>query len=337
MAGINDINSTEKLLNIIRGKDKESLASTGRATVPLFSKKPGKKANRTLPKFFFSKKRYTVGIDISEEFIGLAKTINASDGRPVLVDQKIIKYDYLISKDSVEFKSLLKSYLIDFCGSLTSCNIWTMISATDVNVNHIKIPRVPRKQLENVIYWTAKKQNPVDENEFVFDFEMQGEISDQGIPKYLVMVYTVPKVEVDKVKLFFTEMGITLSGITIAPFAIQNLFRTKWMKVGEETFASLSIGNDFSRIDIYNKRNLMMTRGIKAGINSMTEEIAEIMRGKAGKANVGRDEARKILFSLVDPGAGELKETDIGFDLKEEDKFKSLYRSEHKIGIPDKV
>ena len=187
MAGINDINSTEKLLNIIRGKDKESLASTGRATVPLFSKKPGKKANRTLPKFFFSKKRYTVGIDISEEFIGLAKTINASDGRPVLVDQKIIKYDYLISKDSVEFKSLLKSYLIDFCGSLTSCNIWTMISATDVNVNHIKIPRVPRKQLENVIYWTAKKQNPVDENEFVFDFEMQGEISDQGIPKYLVI------------------------------------------------------------------------------------------------------------------------------------------------------
>ena len=324
MAGINDINSTEKLLNIIRGKDKESLASTGRATVPLFSKKPGKKANRTLPKFFFSKKRYTVGIDISEEFIGLAKTINASDGRPVLVDQKIIKYDYLISKDSVEFKSLLKSYLIDFCGSLTSCNIWTMISATDVNVNHIKIPRVPRKQLENVIYWTAKKQNPVDENEFVFDFEMQGEISDQGIPKYLVMVYTVPKVEVDKVKLFFTEMGITLSGITIAPFAIQNLFRTKWMKVGEETFASLSIGNDFSRIDIYNKRNLMMTRGIKAGINSMTEEIAEIMRGKAGKANVGRDEARKILFSLVDPGAGELKETDIGFDLKEEDKFKMI-------------
>ena len=324
MAGINDINSTEKLLNIIRGKDKESLASTGRATVPLFSKKPGKKANRTLPKFFFSKKRYTVGIDISEEFIGLAKTINASDGRPVLVDQKIIKYDYLISKDSVEFKSLLKSYLIDFCGSLTSCNIWTMISATDVNVNHIKIPRVPRKQLENVIYWTAKKQNPVDENEFVFDFEMQGEITDQGIPKYLVMVYTVPKVEVDKVKLFFTEMGITLSGITIAPFAIQNLFRTKWMKVGEETFASLSIGNDFSRIDIYNKRNLMMTRGIKAGINSMTEEIAEIMRGKAGKANVGRDEARKILFSLVDPGAGELKETDIGFDLKEEDKFKMI-------------
>lgn len=324
MAGINDINSTEKLLNVIRGKDKESFASKEKSAVPLFTKKPGKKTNLTLPKLFFNKNRYTVGIDISEEFIGLAKTKNASDGRPVLVDHKIIKYDHLTSKDSVEFKSLLKSYLIDFCGSLTSCNIWTMISATDVNVNHIKIPRVPRKQQENVIYWTAKKENPVDEKEFVFDFEMQGEISDQGIPKYLVMVYTVPKFEVDKVKAFYTEMGITLSGITIAPFAIQNMFRTKWMKVSEETFASLYIGNDFSRIDIYSKKNLVITRGIKTGINSMTEEIAEAIGGKADKANVGRDEARKILFSLGDQDASELKQTDIGFDLKDEDKFKMI-------------
>ncbi|MEI6610889.1 MAG: pilus assembly protein PilM [Deltaproteobacteria bacterium] len=324
MAGINDINSTEKLLNVIRGKDKESFASKGKSAVPLFTKKPGKKTNLTLPKLFFNKKRYTVGIDISEEFIGLAKTKNSSDGRPLLVDHKIIKYDHLTSKDSVEFKSLLKSYLIDFCGSLTSCNIWTMISATDVNVNHIKIPRVPRKQQENVIYWTAKKENPVDEKEFVFDFEMQGEISDQGIPKYLVMVYTVPKFEVDKVKAFYTEMGITLSGISIAPFAIQNMFCTKWMKVSEETFASLYIGIDFSRIDIYNKKNLVITRGIKTGINSMTEEIAEAIGGKADKANVSRDEARKILFSLGDQDASELGQTDIGFDLKDEDKFKMI-------------
>jgi Tfp pilus assembly PilM family ATPase len=321
LAGINDINSTEKLLNVIRGKDKESFASTGKSAVLLPKKKPAKKTNLTLPKLFIDKKRYTVGIDISEEFIGLAKTINASDGRPVLVDQKIIKYSHLTPKGSIEFKSLLKSHLIAFCGSIADCNIWTMISANDVNVHHIKIPRVPRKQLENVIYWTAKKENPVDEKEFVFDFEIQGEIVDQGIPKYSVMVYTVPKVEVDKVKTFYTDMGITLAGITIAPFAIQNMFRTKWMKVSEEIFASLFIGNDFSRIDIYNKENLVMTRGIKTGISSMTEEIAEAIGEKTGKANVQREEARKILFSLVDPDTVKLKQTDIGFDLKEEEKF----------------
>jgi Tfp pilus assembly PilM family ATPase len=321
LADVKDINSTEKLLNVIRGKDKESFASKGKSAVLLTKKKPAKKTNLIFPRFFINKKHYTVGIDISEEFIGLAKTIKASDGRPVLVDQKIIKYSHLTSKGSTEFKSLLKSHLIAFCGSIANCNIWTMISANDVNVHHLKIPRVPRKQLENVIYWTAKKENQVDEKEFVFDFEMQGEIFDQGIPKYSIMFYTVPKVEVYKVKTIFTEIGITLSGITIAPFAIQNIFRTKWMKAGEATFASLFIGNDYSRIDIYNKENLVMTRGIKTGISSMTEEISEAIGERTGRANVGRDEARKILFSLVDPDADQLKQTDVGFDLKEEEKF----------------
>ena len=116
-------------------------------------------------------------------------------------------------------------------------------------------------------------------------------------------------------------MGITLTGITIAPFAIQNIFRAKWMKASEETFASLFIGNDFSRIDIYNKENLVMTRGIKTGISSMAEEIAEAMGKRTGKANVAAEEARKILLSLMDPDTGKLKQTDIGFDLKEEEKF----------------
>jgi Tfp pilus assembly PilM family ATPase len=196
-----------------------------------------------------------------------------------------------------------------------------MMSAGDVNVHNLKIPRVPKKQLENVIYWTAKKENPIDEKEFFFDYEMQGEISDQGIPKYSVMVYTVPKAEVEKVKTIFTEIGITLAGITIAPFAIQNIFRTKWMKVSEATFASLFIGYDFSRIDIYHKENLVMTRGIKTGISSMTEAIADAMGEKTGKVSVDKDDARKILFSLVDPDTNKLKETDTGFDLKEEDKF----------------
>ena len=322
MASINDINSTEKLLNTIRGKDsKEFFSSIEKTTLPLPQKKPTTKINLTLPKLFTNKKRYAVGVDISEEFIGLVKTIQSLDGSTKLVDQKIVNYSHLTSKGSAEFKSLLKSQLTAFCGSMDDCNIWTTILSPDVNVNHIKTPKVPKKQLENVIYWTAKKENPFDEKEFVFDFEMQGEIIDQGIPKYLIMVYTVPRVEVDKVKAFYEEMGITLGGITIAPFAVQNIFRTKWMKADEETFASLFIGNDFSRIDIYNKENLVMTRGIKTSINSMTEEIAEAIGGKTGKANAAGEEARKILLSLVDPDTGKLKQTDIGFDLKEEEKF----------------
>ena len=158
MASINnDINSTEKLLNVIRGKDKESFSALGKPKVSLSEKKPAKKINIISPKRFFDKKVYTVGVDIDREFICLVKTTN-SDGRPILVDQKVIKYSQQPSDDLSEFKTLLKSSLIAFCGSVDSCNIWTKISANDVNVYFLKVPRVPKKQLENVIYWTAKKE-----------------------------------------------------------------------------------------------------------------------------------------------------------------------------------
>ena len=100
---------------------------------------------------------------------------------------------------------------------------------------------------------------------------MQGEIVDQGKPKYSVMVYTAPKAEIERIKtIIFDDMGINLAGITIVPFAMQNIFRSKWMPATEEIFASLFIGNNFSRIDVYNKENLVMTRGIKTGSsNSM--------------------------------------------------------------------
>jgi hypothetical protein len=70
----NDINSTEKLLNVIRGKDKESFSALGKPKVSLSEKKPAKKINIILPKRFFDKKVYTVGVDIGREFICLVKT-----------------------------------------------------------------------------------------------------------------------------------------------------------------------------------------------------------------------------------------------------------------------
>jgi len=99
--------------------------------------------------------------------------------------------------------------------------------------------------LSNVIYWAAKKENPIDEKDAVFDYEVQGKISDQGIPKYSVMVYSAPRSEVEKVKSIFSSVGIHLAGITIAPFAVQNLFRKEWINAGGSSFANIFISDDF--------------------------------------------------------------------------------------------
>jgi Tfp pilus assembly PilM family ATPase len=270
------------------------------------------------------KKHFTVGVDIGQEFISLAKTVKSSDGRPVLTDHKMIQYSHLTSKGSSEFNSLLKSSLVAFCGSIADCNIWTMMPAGEVNVQYIKVPRVSKKQMENVIFWTAKKEMSIDEKGFIFDFELQGEIIDQGISKYLVMVYTAPKAEIERAKTLFSNIGISLTGITIAPFAIQNIFRSKWMPASEGTFASLFIGNDFSRIDIYSKDNLVMTRGIKTGTSSMMEAVADSVLEKTPHLKLEKDETKKILFSLS-PDSEKLGDTDAGYGLREEEILEMIF------------
>lgn len=321
----NDINSTEKLLNIIRGKDKESFGALGKQRISFSEKKPVKKINIILPKRIFGKKVYTVGVDIDGEFIRLVKTAKDSGGRPTLVDQKVIKYSKQSSNDLSGFNTLLKSSLIAFCGSVASCNIWTKISANDVNVYFIKVPRVPKKQLENVIYWTAKKEGFLDETKSVFDFELQDEIVDQDKSKYSVMVYTAPKTSIEEIKTFYSDMGITLAGITTAPFAIQNIFRSKWIPATEEIFASLFIGNNFSRIDLYKKENLVMSRGFKTGSRkSMLEAITASFLEKTGNVQLKNDEAKKILLSLS-PDSEKLRDTDAGYDFKKEEILEMIY------------
>ncbi len=294
-----DINSTEKLLNVIRGKDSESFSDFGKDHVASSVKKRINKISLFSPKRLLGRENYSVGIDIGRDFICLVKTAQSSDNRPILVDKKIIRYSSPLSIYSNEFKSLLKSSVVNFCGSVSDCKIWTKISTSDVNVYFFNVPRVPKKQLDKVIFWTAKKEGFVDETKHFFDFELRGEIVEQGNPKYAVMFYTALKTEVDKIKSYFSEVGITLAGITIVPFAIQNIFRSKWMASGDEVFSILFIGENYSRIDVYNKENLMMTRGIKTGSgSSMVEAIISSVLEKTGTLRLDYEEAKKILLSI---------------------------------------
>lgn len=199
-----------------------------------------------------------------------------------------------------------------------------MVTAGEANVSYLKVPRVPKKQLQNVVYWTAKKELSFDDKDSVFDFELQGEITDQGIPKYLVMVYTAPKAEIEGIKALFSDIGVPLAGITLAPFAVQNVFRSGWMGHDEGAFAALYVGDDFSRIDIYHGENLAMTRVVKTGISSMVEAIADTYVEKEKKFKLAADEAKKILFSLG-PDSEKLSRTDAGFGLREEEIMEMIF------------
>ena len=329
MARLKEITSTERLLDIIRNK-KDDIKSERLDTSKIDP--PRKLFKFTSRKIISGEKPVTIGIDIGHEYLRMVKTARSADKRWELLDYKSVPYAHITTRKSPDFSNFLSSELNKFCGSIRNANLWAIMSAARVNVRHINIPKVAKKQIENAVYWTIKKETPFDDKDTVFDFEIQREVTEQGVGKWLTMVYTAPRAEIEELKGLFLQIGLPLTGISITPFAIQNLFKTEWIPPAVEgTVASLFIGNDFSRIDIFSKGKLIMTRGIKAGINSMVESLMErlgITRNEAaGKDRssppISFEQAKKVLFSLS-PDSPPLTENDIGFGLADEEKFDTI-------------
>ena len=324
MAQLSDITSTEKLLRAIRSKKDDALPAPSGAAKPLPPKTGRFKIPR--PSLISIQKPSTIGIDIGHDYLRLVRAAETAGGKWEIIDRRRFALPPNTSRETPEFAAFLKSSLASVCGSAKQSDLWVIMSAVRVDVRHTRIPRVPRKQIANAVYWTVRKEIPFDEKEMVFDFETQGEIIEQGIPKLAVMVYTAPRREIEDLKGLFSRIGWPLTGISIVPFAVQNLFRTAWIPTHEGTMASLFIGNDFSRIDIYSAGNLVMTRGIKAGLSSMVEALVDRfneLKQDPEAPSLTIEQGRKIVRSLS-PDSSPFPETDARFGLREEEIFEMI-------------
>jgi type IV pilus assembly protein PilM len=268
LAKQDDIHSTERLLNLIRS---DSSAET--PTRPGIE--PDKISNKKLARLVSPaalRRRITIGVDIGHSYIKLAK-VSQSDRSFEILDFLDIPINRQIHIGDPTIQKRLKSALDQFCADQRRAVIWSAIQSARVETRCIRIPKVPRKQIPSAIYWTFTKRIAFDKAEELLDYEILGDITEDGVKKIEVMAFKAPKKEISKIKEVFQAIGYPLEGITIIPFAIQNLFRSKILSHSEDDTCCLFIGRDWSRIAIFNKQNLVLSRGIKAGMHSMVEAI----------------------------------------------------------------
>jgi type IV pilus assembly protein PilM len=312
----NDISSTEKLLEVIRKKEEEKgVQAPPPPEAPSSEKTPKAPPAKVIP----LQKALTIGVDIGHDYMRVVKIKKSAEKKWELINYACIPLPPRASRETEEFSDFLQSELTAFCGASKGFDVWVNMSAAEVEVHHIRVPKVGKKQLQNAVFWTFKKETSFNEQESIFDFEVQGEVVEEGVPKLSAMVYTAPKKEIEGMKALFSDIGFPLTGISVTPFAVQNIFRTEWIPTHQGNVASLFIGNDFSRIDVYAKGNLSMTRGIKAGITSMAEALVEGLNGKA-KTPLTIEQARKIVASLS-PDSPPLTEADAGYGIAKEEIF----------------
>ena len=339
MVSKKELSSTEKLLDVIRDRK-----ASDDFVIPSVSSSPsGTKSRPSLLKTLHRNKKISIGVDIGYRHLRCVKVAISSDGDWKLLDYMIVPLRADISRNTPDFADFLKSELDKFCGSIKKPELWANMSSARVEVASILIPKVAKKQIERAVYWTAKKTMSFKEKDVVFDFEIQGEAVERGITKLAVMAYAAPGKEVRETKELFEDAGYSLGGLTIAPFGTQNLLQTSWMPSLEQSIAVLYIGRGWSRIDIYSRGNLVLTRGIKAGINSMVQELMEGYNEKLkfvspGESGAGQaissdglgenmfmdmENARELLYGLS-PDSPSTAELGAHFGLDEHSIFKMI-------------
>ena len=274
------ITSTEKLLNLIRGRSDQTLEEAAAYRV---KKSPSKKkAKRPLFKSESDVKKssISVGVDIGQDLLRLVKVVR-SDSTWRLLEHRGVSLPVGVEKDSDAFGDFLQGELAAFCGDVEKPDIWAAISSANIEVRQIQIPKVSGAQLEQAVYWTLKKEASFDDTTLFFDYEILGEVDDPTGRKLRLMCSTAPIEQVERIKKLFSRTGFALTGITIVPFAEQNIFKTRWMETGKYA-ACLFIGNEYSRIDLFVDGRMTLTRDIRTGINSMVEMIAEALQTRPG-------------------------------------------------------
>jgi type IV pilus assembly protein PilM len=301
LAKQDEISSTERLLELIRTDREEEFADSGKSSQ---RRSGGLKSLFRSPISF--KQNVTVGIDIGYDDLKLVKIRRVSDHNYEMLEYARVPFDPEIPRESPEFHTFLRPTLAEFRGSARSADIWCTISSARVETRQIRIPKVSPRQIPNAVYWSYQRESAFDEKEKVFDFEILGEVQDEQSVKIDVLAYTAPADEIIALKNTFAKASFPLTGISIVPFAFQTLLRAHRMEAPDQHVSSLYIGRDWSRIDIFSDGNLLLSRGIKAGVRTMMEGLRKEIEGgskglslvKAPNEEVGRMRSVKKKLKL---------------------------------------
>ena len=332
-----EISSTKKLLNVIRN-DIESTGSS--ANTP-------HQEDHGLKRFFefgSKKKGLNIGIEISCDSLNLVKCEQKEEkNRPKIICGNV-PFNPSLRKNPDKFSAFLKETLNDFCGHVKNVNLWSALSPDKVEIRYFLIPKVPRKEIAKTVYWAFKKEIGFDENEFLFDFEIMGNINIGKVQKIKVIGYIAPRAKINELKEIFANSSFPLTGISTVPFAFQTLFRSNKVKTNGNNVINLHIDMDWSYIDIFQKDgDLLLSRGVKAGLNSMARSIYDSIGTSADidnktllmeahetghdlikkKDDACLDQAWQILnFLMGKPGSS--TETDLYSKMSKEEIFKML-------------
>jgi Tfp pilus assembly PilM family ATPase/Tfp pilus assembly protein PilN len=313
----NEISSTEKLLNVIRGNDEKGRALTDDPP----EHRPALGFKQKLQPFAQASH---VGVEILRDRVNLVEARRRRSGWQIISASSTPMPEGMDIQNP-DFPLFLKSLFLKL-GNTKNKKIWTFLSPAKGETWTSQVPKI-KKGLSNAAYWSARKDKAFEQDQFVFDYRICGQATEKQIPKFLADASIGSADGIREYKELFSKAGLRLHGITLPTFALENILHCCRKQSETEIIAVVYIGEDASCIDIHSPERIVFSRVVRTGKDSIIDSLRTGYSGKqpdedslvietineTGKSHslsMDRNQAMEVLGQLGNktPGKSDLKE-----------------------------
>ncbi len=258
-------NSTQKLLDLIRTGEQNHLTGT-----------VSDDSGPSLP----------VTIKIGQLNIGVwitrwDLTLVMTSGKGCTNKKTLVKWQHILLPENLqaetdEFSSFLGGCLDNFLEDKKNISIWCALDSSRLNIRNITIPNVPQAKIANAAFWGLKKETEFNENREIFDFEILGDLTVDGVKKKNILVFSASENDIRSLEKAFNQAGYPLAGMTSIPFAMQNFIRTGRIRGDESCFAMVNISRENSGIYCFSQSGILLVRTLRTGSLNLIEMLDDV-------------------------------------------------------------
>lgn len=166
--------------------------------------------------------------------------------------------------------------LRDMVGSLggrKASRTYAVLSGPDVLLRRASLPRMPDRELREAVRWESKKHLPYPVEQAVIDYQVLGEVREEGATKLDLLIVAARAELVESRLAVLQRAGVEVHGLMAAPFALGNVVASQARD--REGLAVVDLGSRSSRIAFFDPDgSVTLSRDIAVGGDDLTDALA---------------------------------------------------------------
>ena len=176
---------------------------------------------------------------------------------------------------------------------LKRANVISVVNCSGSLTRKLVLPEMPRAEMTEAVKWDVKDYIPFPVDEAVIDYEIFGEVEEEGIKKKEVLAAACPKGSIVEHLDILSQVMIKRAAVIQVPLALRNLTGKAGFKQGESV-ALIEIGANFAELCILKDGAIEFSRRLPVAGEDITKAMTGVLVSDLGRLEFEINEVERL-------------------------------------------